>query len=198
MCQPELDNLLPEGLRPATRHALILASADAKSTLHRSPAGWYAWHFLVLGRARWRFFAPSVPLESLKANIHGLGAGVSEVDAFAVAGEHNVGFAPQEMWEGEQEAGEVMVIPAGWWCQVLYIERSITAVSQWVPDVALEHSLEIAVIAAGFARLDTMDAAVVGAEVSRRGFGRPDRNAIMLSALLGHSPQTTEWGYAGK
>ncbi|CAJ1414113.1 unnamed protein product [Effrenium voratum] len=122
--RPELEDLvaMPRGLsgdpergaRLSGRRWLSIGGEGAKTLLKRDPGA--SWHMLVLGRARWALLPPAgIATEGFQ--------GSSEDDAFA---------GWQEVWLATQEMGEVMVVPPGWWYQVLLEDRVLSITAQFL------------------------------------------------------------------
>ncbi|CAK9053302.1 Sel1-repeat-containing protein YbeQ, partial [Durusdinium trenchii] len=132
--RPELQDLLqsPEGLAvrgdmPPLPHWLTVGGAGAKTLLKRDPVVTASWTMLVLGSARWSLLPPgSSP--SLAGPPDRWGDTRSEEDAFNREW--------PEVWTATQEMGEVLVVPPGWWYQMLLEDRVLAISAQFL---AKEH-----------------------------------------------------------
>lgn len=167
----------PEGLRPAAQHALVAASAKTASSLFRCPMNFGSWHLAVLGSQCWRLFPPPPTVD--KALLTRFGGGSSSAsfnDAPPFCASHTCVVRLM--------AGEVLVVPPGWWQQSYQMEPSVSVTSEWIHEGAMPEALAIAASEAGFRTATFLpeDAAAVAAEVTRRGLARPDRRVMMRSA----------------
>jgi len=126
-CKPDLLNvLLPPNLMPQRRFSFEIGGPLSLSPLIRDPLIWCRWDYLVEGRRRWRLIEPpTTGVENLRASkwlrgcIGDLGCGMSPLDLFAEDPPDGV-----KVWDAEQRAGDLLILPPGWWYQSRAEERS--------------------------------------------------------------------------
>jgi len=102
---------------------------------------WTGWNALLGGRKLWRFWRPNTPVESLYTSLQPKMGGIigsqnSQVNTYSTP-ELGPDFKayPAFIEAGEpleviQEAGEVVVIPGGWFHQVYHLTDAVALASQ--------------------------------------------------------------------
>lgn len=137
-CEPDLLPSLPSELQPSCRRTLLMGGKGAASQLHRDPVTCCGWHLLVLGKARWRLFPPGTEPAELGAELGSWGSGASLASSFSEdAAARCPGWGPEEVWEATQEMGEVLLIPTGWWHQLLLEDRSLAVIGHFVTETLM-------------------------------------------------------------
>ena len=138
---------LPKSIRP--HHAFLLwGTAFSRSTLHIDPYNWTGTNALLYGSKSWKFIPPNQdhnvypivgatcgsPLDCFKYQ--------SKVDAFNIDLVKYPNFSKVKVIDAHQIAGELVIIPPGWYHQVLNPEESIAVASQIWNDDSFDISLE--------------------------------------------------------
>ncbi|XP_052820967.1 bifunctional arginine demethylase and lysyl-hydroxylase JMJD6-like [Mya arenaria] len=128
-------NLFPPQIRPWDS-MLLWGTKYSRSTLHMDPYNWTAVSAVIWGRKRWKLFPPGqdtylyispkqrcgFPLDCRKYN--------SKVDSFDVDYMWYPKFQKAEYIEVEQNSGEVLVIPSGWFHQAFNEEETLSISTQ--------------------------------------------------------------------
>ncbi|EDV29415.1 F-box protein [Trichoplax sp. H2] len=127
--------LFPEEIRPWDA-MLLWGSAHSRSHLHIDPYNWTGTNAVLHGRKRWKLFPPGqdnkfyitpnqmcgFPLNCYKYN--------SPIDSFNIDDEKYPLFRNVNYIEIEQNAGELLIIPPGWFHQVYNPVETIAISSQ--------------------------------------------------------------------
>jgi len=151
--------ITPSSLRPPEA-TLVLGSIGASSSLQVNDFNATGWHVLVSGQQSWVFLPPWTPPHGLKpyripsrGNISA--RWVSRVDAFHGQKEVRSGDRVNRTWYGDttevvasyaihavQNAGEVIVIPSGWWHQVYHTTSTVGITGHLWHKKVLQHIMQ--------------------------------------------------------
>ncbi|XP_064610520.1 uncharacterized protein LOC135474836 [Liolophura sinensis] len=115
---------------------MLWGTAHSRSSLHIDPYNWTGTNAVLSGTKKWKLFPPGqdhllyvvhdrrcgFPLDCFKYN--------SEVDTFAVDEERYPLFKQARYIEFEQKAGELLIIPTGWFHQAYNSEVTLAVSSQ--------------------------------------------------------------------
>lgn len=172
----DLTGHLPEELRAAHERWLVVSSLGARCRLHRDPP-WLSWHALLAGQQRWRLMPPSALPEAAGEAVGACGAEASGLDASACAGAN----------EALQDAGDVLLVPPGWWRQSACEQGpSVSVTSQVLDTPAFALMLQSLHRAAGVTARRSTGCAVVDAQLAAEALvglciERPDRRAMLFT-----------------
>lgn len=164
----------PKEFHPAARRWLVAGSERAKCCLHRSPP-WTGWDRLLCGEVHWRLLPPDALKSSTPVGC--CGAEASDLDAFSRA----------DALEGVQLAGDVMMIPCGWWLQTSHVSGPTVSVSsQTFDDQSASEFLRniqasMAIPSAPSTGDLTSDIRRITVLSSGKRFERPDRRAALCT-----------------
>eukprot|EP00811_Abedinium_folium_P035196 NODE_800_length_2758_cov_2.244014.p1 GENE.NODE_800_length_2758_cov_2.244014~~NODE_800_length_2758_cov_2.244014.p1 ORF type:complete len:728 (+),score=212.78 NODE_800_length_2758_cov_2.244014:301-2484(+) len=140
------DGALPATLRPQSDRTLLVQGAGTVTLLRRDPQTWCGWDLLVDGWRCWRLYAPDTPLTEL-------GAAVVEGDLGAGAAERGGPCTAEGFYEVIQEAGQVVLVPPGWWYQTMSPRQSISVLGHHLPHSALPRvTASVAASICGYSR----------------------------------------------
>ncbi|XP_078591094.1 uncharacterized protein LOC144870584 [Branchiostoma floridae x Branchiostoma japonicum] len=145
--------LFPKEVQPWDA-LLLWGSPCSRSPLHIDPYNWTGINAVITGRKKWKLFPPGqdqrfyitpdqrcgFPLDCIKYN--------SPVDAFSPNYTRYPEFQEAEFAEVDQVAGEVLVIPTGWFHQAYNMEETI-AVSRQVMNTNSYREVTEEIIKAG-------------------------------------------------
>jgi len=138
----DLFGLFPADLQPQNR-AFVLGGLGSVSSLHVDAYNWTGWNALLAGRKVWRFWPPGTPAHVLYSKRQPKQGGLiasyqSDVNCFATMDTLAHDAAQFPLFDGAgppleilQEAGDVVVIPSGWWHQVYHLSETVALASQF-------------------------------------------------------------------
>ncbi|XP_066274365.1 uncharacterized protein [Branchiostoma lanceolatum] len=145
--------LFPKAVRPWDA-LLLWGSPSSRSPLHMDPYNWTGINAVISGRKKWKLFPPGqdhlfyitpgqrcgFPLDCIKYN--------SPVDTFSPNNTRYPDVQQAEFAEVDQVAGELLVIPTGWFHQAYNMEETI-AVSRQVMNTNSYREVMEEIIKAG-------------------------------------------------
>lgn len=127
--------LFPNEIRPWNA-MLLWGTAFSRSTLHIDPYNWTGTNAVLFGTKRWKLYPPvqddflyvmrnaksGFPLQCYKYN--------SRVDAYEPHYDKYPLFRQAKSIDFDQQAGELLLIPTGWFHQAFNLEETIAVSSQ--------------------------------------------------------------------
>ncbi|CAE8632919.1 unnamed protein product [Polarella glacialis] len=128
--------VMPEGLRPRCQRTLLVQGPGSETVVRRDAQTFVGWDLLIDGSRLWRVFPPDFPLSILSAELGDLGAGVAHTSgckAAELAAQQGLNF-----YEVIQEAGDLVLVPPGWWYQTFAEQKSLSVLGCHLPAGALK------------------------------------------------------------
>ncbi|KAL5015351.1 hypothetical protein ScPMuIL_009621 [Solemya velum] len=128
-------NLFPPEIRPWDC-MLLWGTSYSRSSLHMDPYNWTGTNAVLRGRKKWKLFPPGqdhllyiykdrkcgFPLECMKYN--------SPIDTVSEDMSSYPKYEQARYVEMEQQAGELLIIPTGWYHQAYNLEETMAVSSQ--------------------------------------------------------------------
>ncbi|KAL4221834.1 hypothetical protein ACF0H5_020088 [Mactra antiquata] len=124
-------NLFPSEIRPWDC-MFLWGTKYSRSTLHMDPYNWTAVSAVIWGRKKWKLFPPGQDQYLYTQHGHKCGFPLeckkydSEVDAFEIDVWKYPKFRKAEYLEVEQNSGELLIIPSGWFHQAFNDEETLS------------------------------------------------------------------------
>lgn len=137
---------LPPYSRPALRY-LLLGPPRSGTEMHRDPDGTIAWNALAHGCKRWVFLAPGTPEELAKRSNPPEGFEQTIAEWFDQEWPSICEEAAVKGWptyDFQQQPGEIVYTPLGWWHAVLNLESSVAITHNVLSRSALQKAVESA------------------------------------------------------
>lgn len=152
---PDLHSVLPDDSPLRPDHTWLIAGPrKSGSTFHKDPNASCAWNACVRGLKAWVFYPPHTAPPGVVVG-GGLGGEGSDVATPVSVLEWYADHWPAHLARakrggadapvaGLQRPGDVVVVPAGWWHQVLNLEDSVAVTHNCVTPSGLSDALELA------------------------------------------------------